>query len=424
MDNTTKEVLNFIEENDVKFIRLVFTDIFGVQKNLSIMSNQMERAFKRGIPFDASSVDGFMNVNEGDLLLFPDALTMSILPWRPSEGRVMRFICDVLTPDKKEFNSSSRAILRKAVKELNDTGYQFKIGNECEFYVFKTDDEGYPTKIPYDEGGFFDISPLDKGENIRRDICLSLEEMGITPKSSHHEHGPGQNEIDFRYSNPLTSADDLITLKWVVKSIAAKYGGYASFMPKPLKYESGSGLHLNLYLSKDKQNLFLDSCPIKDGKYFIAGIMNRIREITAILNPTRNSYKRFGEFEAPKYITWSKQNRSQLIRLVSDEENAKIELRSLDPTTNPYLAYACIIYAGLEGIKNKEELTNSTDSSVIEKDTKMLPSSFEEALSIFKESAFIKKYFPNDIINTFIRKKEEELETDEELQEHRYFTIH
>jgi len=177
MDNTTKEVLNFIEENDVKFIRLVFTDIFGVQKNLSIMSNQMERAFKRGIPFDASSVDGFMNVNEGDLLLFPDALTMSILPWRPSEGRVMRFICDVLTPDKKEFNSSSRAILRKAVKELNDTGYQFKIGNECEFYVFKTDDEGYPTKIPYDEGGFFDISPLDKGENIRRDICLSLEEM-------------------------------------------------------------------------------------------------------------------------------------------------------------------------------------------------------------------------------------------------------
>lgn len=365
-----------------------------------------------------------MNINSGDLLLLPDASTMSILPWRPQEGRVMRFICNVLTPKKEEFESSSRTILKNAVKYLTDMGYQFKIGNECEFYVFKTDEDGYPTKIPYDEGGFFDISPLDKGENIRRDICLSLEEMGITPKSSHHEHGPGQNEIDFRYSNPITSADDLITLKWVVKSIAAKYGGYATFMPKPLKYESGSGLHLNLYLSKNKQNLFLDNSNLKDGEYFIAGIMNRIREITAILNPTRNSYKRFGEFEAPKYITWSKQNCYGLIRLLSDEQNAKIELRSLDPTTNPYLAYACIIYAGIEGIKNKEELEQMADSSDIKEATKTLPTSFEEALSILKQSDFIEKYLPKEAIKTFIKEKEKELEADEELQEHRYFMIH
>ena len=236
MTYAVREVLQFIKENDVKFIRLAFCDLFGTQKNISIMPNELERAFKEGVSFDASVIKGFADVSKSDLLLFPDPTTLSVLPWRPQQGRVVRFFCDIRTPEKEKFIYDSRDILRNTIKKCIAKGYTPYIGTECEFYLFKTDEEGEPTMVTHDKGGYFDIAPIDKGENIRREICLCLEEMGISPESSHHEQGPGQNEIDFKYSDSLTAADNFITFKSVVKAIAARNGLFASFMPKPIAY--------------------------------------------------------------------------------------------------------------------------------------------------------------------------------------------
>ena len=435
MTYAVREVLQFIKENDVKFIRLAFCDLFGTQKNISIMPNELERAFKEGVSFDASVIKGFADVSKSDLLLFPDPTTLSVLPWRPQQGRVVRFFCDIRTPEKEKFIYDSRDILRNTIKKCIAKGYTPYIGTECEFYLFNTDEEGDPTMVTHDKGGYFDIAPIDKGENIRREICLCLEEMGISPESSHHEQGPGQNEIDFKYSDSLTAADNFITFKSVVKAIAARNGLFASFMPKPIADNSGNGLHINLSLSKNGTNIFENNNKWEQENVqgFIAGILSKAKEITAFLNPLVNSYERFGKFEAPKYISWSHQNRSQLIRIpAATGEKTRIELRSPDSAINPYIAFSLIIGAGLYGIENSIKLPEAinenlyTASDEILKNIDTLPESLEEALSIAKNSDFIKEIIGQEVLDRYIELKESELREnlnadDKEIIKRKYF---
>ncbi|NSW95338.1 MAG: glutamine synthetase [Bacteroidales bacterium] len=414
MNYTMTEILEFIKENDVKFIRLAFCDIFGTQKNISIMPQELPRAFKHGISFDASAISGFMNVEESDLFLVPDPVTLSVLPWRPSNGRVVRFFCDIIHPDGAPFEGNGRNILRKVIRKAEDSGFKCKIGSECEFYLFRLDEKGMPTAVPYDFAGYCDIAPLDKGENVRREICLTLEEMGIKPESSHHEQGPGQNEVDFKYSDALTAADNLVTFKSVVKTIAARNGLHATFMPKPLAEKSGSGLHINISLFKDGLNIFNNRNKQyeKVSEEFIAGVLTKIPEMTAFLNPLVNSYVRFGEYEAPRYITWSHQNRSQLIRIpAAEEENCRIELRSPDPSCNPYLAFALVIQAGLEGINMQMPLAPAFDANLYETEADKLfgmdkiPENLGVAIELAKNSSFIQRVLPQKTINKFLSSK-------------------
>ncbi len=416
MNETILEALQFVEENDVKFIRLAFCDIFGRQKNISIMPKELPRAFESGISFDASAIRGFMNVEESDLFLVPEAGTISILPWRPSHGRVMRFFSNIKHPDGTPFEGDGRYILKKAVQQCANMGYVCKIGTECEFYLFETDEKGNPTDQPHDHGTYCDIAPLDKGENVRREICLTLEEMGLLPESSHHEQGPGQNEIDFQYSDAMTAADNLITFRSAVKVVAARNGLYASFMPKPIPGKSGSGMHTNISLSKNGENIFR----AENGEYspeaksFIAGIMEIIPEITLFLNPTTNSYARFGEFEAPKYITWSHQNRSQLVRIpAATGEFSRMELRSPDLSCNPYLAFSLLIHAGLEGIKEHKTLSAPSNYNLYEHDVFMegltpLPKNLGEAIVCAEKSRFLRTVFTEDFIQKFLEVKRQE----------------
>lgn len=417
MNYTMKEVLEFVRENDVKFIRLAFCDLLGNQKNISIMPEELERAFKCGISFDASAISGFMNVEKSDLFLYPDPGTLSILPWRPQQGRVVRFLCDIKHPDGSEFEGDTRRVLKRAVKRAADMGYECKIGSECEFYLFETDEKGNPTDIPYDEGGYLDTSPLDKGENVRREICLTLEQMGIKPESSHHEEGPGQNEIDFKYSDALTAADNFITFKYVVKSIAARNGLFASFMPKPIIDKSGSGLHINLSLSKNGINIFKNENNEYSSatKSFIAGVLDKILDITAVANPIANSYIRLGGYKAPKYISWSHENRSQLIRIpAANNEYARMELRSPDPSCNPYTTFALIINAGLDGIESNLELPDPADFNIYTASIdrlshiKTLPEDLKQALDILSQSQFAKNVLGEDILNKYLGIKSEE----------------
>ena len=434
MTYAVKEVLQFIEENDVKFIRLAFCDLLGTQKNISIMPNELERAFKEGVSFDASAIKGFADVSKSDLLLFPEPSTLSVLPWRPQQGRVVRFFCDIRTPEKEKFVCDSRDILRNMIKKCVIKGYTPYIGTECEFYLFKTDEEGEPTMITHDKGGYFDIAPIDKGENIRREICLCLEEMGIKPESSHHEQGPGQNEIDFKYSDSLTAADNFITFKSVVKAIATRNGLFASFLPKPIADESGNGLHINLSLLKNGTNIFENNkWEQENAKNFIAGILSKAKEITAFLNSLVNSYERFGKFEAPKYISWSHQNRSQLIRIpAATGEKTRMELRSPDSSINPYIAFSLIIGAGLYGIENSIELPEAvnenlyTTSDEVLNNIEKLPESLEEAINIAKNSEFIKDIIGEEVLKRYIELKEIEIKeylnaSDKEMIKRKYF---
>lgn len=406
MNSLEREVIRFVRENDIKFIRLAFSDIFGKQKNIAIMSDELERAFENGILFDAFSIEGFKNSKSGDLLLFPDPATIAILPWRPSEGRVARFFCDIRYSDGTQFEADSRFLLKQTIKKAREMGFVLKVGAECEFYIVKKDDSGKPTLTPYDEGGYFDISPLDRGENIRREICLNMEEMGITPRSSHHERGPGQHRVKFRYADPLTAADDFITFKWIVKAIASRHGGFATFMPKPIEEFNGSALQLGLLLFKNGENLLsTNGKRTEEMDFFIAGILNRIGEITAILNPTENSYQRFGEFNAPKEITWSDINPKALIRLNDFmKEDSKIKIRSVDPTTNPYLAISLMISAGLEGIKNREKLSEDRRIKTLDEQApagELLPLTLDEAVKKLEESSFAKEMLGDTVLNNY-----------------------
>ncbi len=419
MGYTEKEVLQFVAQNDVKFIKLTFTDIFGNSKNISIMPDELPRAFSHGIPFDASEVKGFMKICETDLYLIPDPSTLAVLPWRPQHGRVVRFYCSIVHPDGRPFEGDSRYLLKQAITDLQKEGISCKVGTECEFYLFELDEKGNQTLIPQDNASYCDTAPLDKGENVRRDICLTLEEMDIKPESSHHETGPGQHEIDFKCSETLAAADNLSTFKMVVKTIAARNGLHASFNPKPLYNEddpvygtkSGSGLHINVTLYKDGKNI-LEQDENDEFKHplagsFIAGILNRVKEATAFFNPIEDSYKRLGSFEAPGYISWSKQNRSQLIRIPhSYGDNYRFELRSPDPMCNQYIALTLLLKAGLEGIIGTEKLpkpcnidfTQSAPDSSIEK----LPRTLEEAKTLALKSGFIQKALPRSILDAVL----------------------
>lgn len=362
---TQQDVLDFIQEEDVKFIRLAFFDLSGRQKNISIMPGQLGRAFRDGISFDASSVEGFQTADKSDLFLHPDPSTLTIIPWRPSTGKVVRMFCDIQYPDGRPYEKDSRHILKSAVALAKKEGYEFRVGTEMEFYLFKLDADGNPTRQPFDNAGYMDIAPDDKGENIRREICFTLEQMGITPEASHHEEGPGQNEIDFHYADALTTADNTSTFKWIVRTKAVSSGLYADFSPKPLDGRPGNGMHINLSVKssggEDEKELL---------KHSLAGILAHVGEMTYYLNPEEDSYRRLGTAKAPCYVCWGKENRSQLVRIPASKDGLRLELRSPDTMANPYLAYALVIHAALDGIKKclapppatDEDLFNAPES--------------------------------------------------------------
>jgi len=393
MYESYNDIMSFVEDEDIRFIRLAFVDIAGVQKNISIMPSELRRAFEDGIAFDASSINGFGDELHSDLFLKPIPQTIVILPWRPSEGRVARMFCRIFKPDGTPFELDSRRLLKDAVREARKKGITFNFGAEFEFYLFKRDEFGNKTKIPFDNAGYMDIAPEDKGENIRREICLTLLDMDISPESSHHEMGPGQNEIDFRYSDALTSADNAVTFKSVVSSISNINGLYADFSPKPLPDKSGSGLHINISAKS------ADGSDISQN--ILAGILAHICEMTAFMNPSEDSYYRLGKDKAPKYVTWSHENRSQLIRIPAAKgEYKRLELRSPDPTVNLYVAYALLIYAAMDGIEKQmlppEALNINlyTAGKEITDALEELPDTYEKALELARNSEFIKHHIP------------------------------
>ena len=397
MSFSPKEILNFIEENDVKFIRLTFCDMFGNLKNVAIMPNELPRAFEYGIPFDSSTIAG----GTSDLLLVPEISTLSVLPWRPKSGRVVRFFCSLKNMDGSDYVGDTRTDLTNYINQLRLDGYTCEMGTKCEFYLFELDEKGQPTLIPHDNGGYLDVAPLDRCENARREICLSLEEMGMNPKSSCHKHGPAQNEIEFRENEPVTAADNMVHYKTVVKSIAAQSGLFASFMPKPLANEHGSALCISISIKKRGENIFGSDLTemSHEGKCFISGILTRIREITAFLNCTTNSYKRFGMGYAPKYVDWSCENRSQLIRIPKAVGiTPRIELRSADACCNPYAAFKLILAAGIEGINSDDcTLLDSTMKDGSGNDLQLLPETLEEAVNIARNSDFVKRNLSAEI---------------------------
>ena len=382
---TESEVLEFVKEEDVKFVRIAFFDVKGKQKNISIMADQLHRAFELGISFDASAIDGFESPDKSDLFLHPDPTTLSVLPWRPNTGKVCRMFCNIKYPDGTPYEKDCRTLLKNAIKYAKEKyNLSLSFGPEVEFYLFKLNEAGESTKIPFDNAGYMDIAPEDKGENIRRDICFTLESMGIIPEASHHEEGPGQNEIDFKYSDALTAADNTATFKWIVRTRAASNGLYADFSPKPLEGQAGSGFHINVSLSDESKM-----------PNAIAGILKHAEELTYFLNTTEESYNRLGECKAPKYICWGNQNRSTMIRVPATKKIKRLEIRSADPECNPYIAFALIIYAALDGIENnlvppapvEENLFANTSKN----DIKVLPDTLDLAKKIADESEFVKK---------------------------------
>lgn len=399
MKYTPEEVMQYIQEEDVKFIRLAFCDARGCQKNISIMPHELDRAFQYGIAIDGAAIAGFGDEVHSDLFLHPDPATITVLPWRPEHGRVVRMFCSVTHLDGTPFVHDTRRILKQAIADAARAGYTFFFGSELEFYLFRLDEQGEPTNLPYDRAGYMDVAPEDKCENVRREICLTLEQMGILPESSHHEEGPGQNEVDFRYSDALNAADNAVTFRTVVKTIAARNGLHADFSPKPLQEAPGSGFHINI--------------SVKSGEEFVmqramGGILKHIGDMTLFLNPTDRSYQRLGSNRAPKYISWSSDNRSQLIRVPAAEgEYRRFELRSPDCTANPYLAFALLIWAGLDGILNNIPLPEKSNVNLFTASPKelwgleMLPLTRSNAAKVTLSSDFIRAHLPQTLIQFF-----------------------
>lgn len=420
---TKEDVLRIAREQDVKFIRLQFTDIFGTLKNVAITSEQLEKALDNKCMFDGSSIEGFVRIEESDMYLRPDVNSFVIFPWRPQTGKVARLICDVYNPDGKAFEGDPRYVLKKVLKKAVDMGFEtFNVGPECEFFLFLTDNEGNPTTVTHDNGGYFDLGPVDLGENARRDMCLALEEMGFEIEASHHEVAPGQHEIDFKYNDALTAADAILTFKLVVKTIAQRHGLHATFMPKPIFGINGSGMHTNTSLFRNGKNAFYDEKdPLQlsqEAYWFIGGLMKHMRSIAAITNPLINSYKRLVPgYEAPVYIAWSARNRSPLIRIPAARGSAtRLELRCPDPSCNPYLTLAVILAAGLDGIENRvqppapsnKNIFQMTPEERIKDGIDSLPGSLEEAIKELSGSEFARGVLGNHIFEKYIEAKNQE----------------
>ena len=425
MENYSKsEILQMVEEEDVEFIRLQFTDMFGVLKNVAIPSSRLIKAMENRCTIDTASLDGFTGGEECDLYLKPDLSTFSILPWRPQQGKVARLICDVYRPDGTCYEGDPRYILKKVVSEAAALGYTFNVGPECEFFLYHVDDDGMPTTITHEQAGYFDMGPLDFGENARRDMVLTLEDMGFEVESSHHENAPAQHEIDFKYDEALQTADNISTFKLVVKTIAKRHGLHATFMPKPKNGVDGSGMHINMSLSRDGRNIFQDSHDpnglSQEAYYFLGGILKHIKGMTLILNPLVNSYKRLMPgYEAPTHIAWSGKNRTPLIRIPATRgEETRIELRSPDPACNPYLALAICLAAGLDGIKNKIVPPDAmegnmhllTPKELEERGIESLPKNLQEAVEEFEKDPLMKEVLGEEVCGKYSMAKKKEWE--------------
>ncbi len=411
-----EDILRLVAEEDVEFVRLQFTDAFGILKNVAITSSQLRRALDNKIMFDGASIDGFVRIEESDMYLYPDLDSFTIFPWRPQQGKVARLICDVYKPDGTPFEGDPRYILKRVLKEAADMGYTFNVGPECEFFLFASDESGRPTTESDEQAGYFDLGPNDYGENARRDMVLTLEDMGFVIEASHHEAAPAQHEIDFKYDEGLKVADDIMTFKLVVKTIAKRHGMYATFMPKPKYGVNGSGMHINMSLSKDGRNAFCDpddKLGLSETAYqFIAGILEHVKGITAIANPLINSYKRLVPgYEAPVYIAWSATNRSPLIRIPASEgEGTRAELRSPDPTANPYLVLAVCLSAGLDGIRRKLKIPKAVnrniydmaDSERINAGIDNLPENLMEAGIELANDEYLKKTLGTHITRVYL----------------------
>ena len=417
-----EDIIKLVEEEDVEFIRLQFTDIFGNLKNLAITAGQLEKALDNDCMFDGSSIEGFASVEESDMYLHPDFSTLEIFPWRPQQGKVARLICDVYRPDRTPFAGDPRYILKRAIREAEEMGLTFRVGAECEFFLFHLDDNGMPTTLTHEKAGYFDVGPVDFGENARRDMVLTLEDMGFVVEASHHDVAPAQHEISFRYDEALATADNIMTFKLAVRTIAKRHGLHASFMPKPKYGVNGSGMHMNMSLLKDGKNIFADEKGAhglsRDAYAFLGGVMEHMRGMTAILNPIVNSYKRLVPgFEAPAYIAWRATNRSTLIRIPAAKgEAVRMELRSPDPTANPYLALAAVLRAGLDGIKRQLAVPESVDCNIFrmsaqerrERKIEELPGTLAEAVSCMEEDAFMKETLGEYLFEKYIALKKEE----------------
>ena len=418
---TREDIVRIVEEENVKYIRLQFTDILGTIKNVEIPVSQLEKALDNKMMFDGSSIEGFVRIEESDMYLYPDLNTFVVFPWTSEKGKVARFICDIYNPDGTPFDGDPRANLKRMLKEMEDLGFtDFNLGPEPEFFLFKLDEKGEPTLELNDKGGYFDLAPTDLGENCRRDIVLELEEMGFEIEASHHEVAPGQHEIDFKYADAVTACDHIQTFKLVVKTIARKHGLHATFMPKPLFGVNGSGMHCNVSLFKNGVNAFFDEQAdqglSETARQFIAGIIKHAPNFTAVTNPTVNSYKRLVPgYEAPCYVAWSARNRSPLIRIpASRGVSTRVEIRSVDPAANPYLAMAVLLAAGLDGVKNGLTPPKPVDRNiyVMNKEERLaegivdLPATLAQALDLLKQDEVIQGALGEHLLEHFIEAKE------------------
>lgn len=437
---TKKDIIRLVEEEDVEFIRLQFTDMFGTLKNVAITRTQLEKALDNQCMFDGSSIEGFVRIEESDMYLHPDLDTFAIFPWRPQQGKVARVICDVYRMTGEPFEGDPRYVLKKVVKEAEELGYTLNVGPECEFFLFHTDDDGQPTTISHEKASYFDLGPIDLGENARRDMVLTLEDMGYEIEASHHEMAPAQHEIDFKYDEALATADNIMTFKLAVKTIAKRHGLFASFMPKPKYGINGSGMHINMSLEKNGKNIFYDEEDkmqlSKEAYYFIGGIMKHMKGMTAITNPLVNSYKRFVPgFEAPIYIAWSATNRSPLIRIpASRDDGTRVELRCPDPAANPYLALAVCLAAGLDGIRNQIEPPAPIEKNIYEmrldekeaEGIEALPATLDEAIDELEKDEYILNVLGTHISRNYITAKRAEWDaytsqvTDWEIEQYLY----
>lgn len=419
---TKQDIIQMVEDEDVEFIRLQFTDMFGTLKNVAITKSQLEKALNNQCMFDGSSIEGFVRIEESDMYLYPDLDTFVIFPWRPQQGKVARIICDIYCPDGKPFEGDPRYILKRTIAQAAELGYQFNVGPECEFFLFHTDEEGRPTTLSHERAGYFDLGPVDLGENARRDMVLTLEDMGFEIEASHHEAAPAQHEIDFKYDEALCTADNIMTFKLAVKTIAKRFGLFASFMPKPKHGINGSGMHINISVSKDGKNIFDDPSDelglSQEAYYFIGGVMKHMKGMTVITNPLINSYKRLiPGYEAPVYVAWSGTNRSPLIRIPAARgEGTRVELRSPDSAANPYLALAVCLAAGLDGIKNKIMPPKAIDGNIFDMseeemaalNIQALPADLNEALEEMEKDSFIQEVLGNHVSQKYAEAKREE----------------